>query len=326
MNCIDTHAHIAPDTDFDAIVTSLDAAGVSHVGIMPRGGSEESDVLDFHSRHPDRVVPFYGGSDIQTIFMEGSWTSEEPGMKYFRGYRAEWWDERLAGYLAYLEQELTRAPYKGIGELRIRHYGNGPKMPEKEHDYDFPADSGFMFALADLAARLHIPIAVHMEAECRGEFIRFLGRQARADNLPMLERLLEHNREARIIWAHLGRARPEVLAGMLDRHPNLYTDISDVMPRGRRASRIPRDSLQVFAEYVLKNSIVDDAGKLLPEWKPVFEKHADRIMIATDARSAKGYGPMYLALTDQIRDVLSELSAPAAASIASGTARKVFRI
>jgi len=326
MNCIDTHAHIAPDTDFESVIRSLDTAGVSHIAIMPRGGSEESDVIDFHREFPDRVIPFYGGSDIQTIFMEGSRKREVPGMKYFEGYREDWWNERLAEYMSYLESELTSAPYRGIGELRIRHYGNGPQMPEKEHDYDFPADSGFMFALADLAGRLDLPIAVHMEAECRGEFIRFLGKPAAKDNFPMLERLLAHNRKTRIIWAHLGRARPEVLDAMFDRHPNLYSDISDVMPRGRRASGIPRDSLQVFAEYVLKNSIVDEGGQLLPEWRPVFEKHADRIMMATDAMSAKAYGPMYSALTGQIRDVLSVLPGEAAEKIAAANARRVFRI
>jgi predicted TIM-barrel fold metal-dependent hydrolase len=326
MDCIDTHAHIAPDTRYDEIISSMDAAQVSRIGIMPRGGAEESDVMEFYSRYSDRVIPFYGGSDIQTIFMEGGKKRETPGMKYFHGYREEWWNERLDEFLGCLEHELTAAPYKGIGELRIRHYGNGPAMPEKEHDYDFPADSTFMFRLIDLSARLKLPVAVHMECEAKGEYICFLHRQAEKDTLPMLERLLEHNRSAVIIWSHLGRAAPEVLDGMLERHPNLHTDISDVLPRGRHGRGISSAALSVFAEYPFKNSILDEGGQLRDEWRRLFEKHSNRIMMGTDAMSAKGYGKMYRSLTDQIRDVLSSLSEQASKLIASGNARRVFAL
>lgn len=326
MKYIDTHAHIAPDTNYDAIISSMDASGVSHIGIMPRGGSEESDVLDFYAQYPDRVLPFYGGSDIQTLFMEGGVKVETEGMKFFRGYREEWWGERLDEIMGYFEQELTAAPYKGIGELRIRHYGNGPRIPEKEHDYDFPADSNFMFRLVNLAAKLNLPVAVHMECETKGEYLSFLHRQAEKDTLLMLERLLAHNRSARIIWAHLGRASPEQLDGMLERHPNLYTDISDIMPQGQHACGVSSEALEVYAEYTLKNSIIDDGGHLKPEWKRVFEKNSSRIMMGTDAMSAKGYGKMYQALTDQIHDVLSELSEDAGRMIAFGNAQKVFAI
>lgn len=326
MKFIDTHAHIAPDTDYDAVIESLDAANVSHIAIMPRGGSEESDVVDFYGRYPDRVLPFYGGSDIQTVLMEGSTKISEPRMKLFQGCREEWWSEWLDEVMAHLESELRAAPYKGIGEVRLRHYGNGPDMPEKEHDYDFPADSAFMRRVVDLAARLGLPIAIHLEAETEGEHIAFLDKPAARSTVPAFERLIAHNRAARVIWSHLGRASPDVVDRMLATHPNLYTDISDVMPRGQHACGCSAASLNVFAEYPLKNSIVDESGRLKDEWQPVFERHADRIMLATDAMSAKGYGPMYRALTDQLRDVLGPLSPAAASKIAQGTARSVFRL
>lgn len=324
MRLIDTHAHIAPDTDFDAVIESMDAADVSHIGIMPRGGSEESDVVDFHGRYPDRVLPFYGGSDIQTVLMEGSAKAATPGMKFFQGYREEWWSEWLDDVVAHLESELRAAPYKGIGEIRLRHYGNGPAMPEKEHDYDFPADSEFMRRVVDLAARLSLPVAVHLEAEAEGEHIAFLDKPAARSTVPAFEQLLLHNRGARVIWSHLGRASPEVIDRMLRSHPNLYTDISDVLPCGRNACGCSASSLEVFAEYPLKNSIVGESGRLKDAWRALFERYPDRIMLGTDAMSAKGYGPMYRALTDQLRDVLAELSAATASKIAGGTAREVF--
>ncbi len=326
MRLIDTHAHIAPDTDYDAVIESMDAADVSHIGIMPRGGSEESDVVDFYSRYPDRVLPFYGGSDIQTVLMEGSAKAAMPGMKFFQGYRAEWWSEWLDDVMAHLESELRAAPYKGIGEIRLRHYGNGPVMPEKEHDYDFPADSEFMRRVIDLAARLNLPVAIHLEAEAEGEHIAFLGKPAARSTVPAFERLVSHNREARVIWSHLGRASPKVIDQVLQSHPNLYTDISDVLPCGQNACGCSAASLEVFAEYPLKNSIVDENGRLKEAWRVLFERYPDRIMLGTDSMSAKGYGAMYRALTDQLRDVLAELSPATASKIAGGTAREVFGV
>lgn len=324
MTLIDTHAHVAPCTDYEEIIRKIDESNVSQIGIMPRGGAEETDVVSFHARYPDRIIPFYGGSDIQTLFMEGGERIEKSGMTYFVDYRDAWWDEWLDEIMEYLERELTAAPYRGIGELRIRHYGNGPAMAEKEHDYDFPADSAFMFRLVDLAAKLDLPVAVHMEAETEGEPIEFLDKPARKSTIPMLERLAEHNRQAKLIWAHLGRAAPDVLEGVLARNPNIYTDISAVFPFGHNDC-CSESSVDCFREYTLKNCIVDTSGVLKPEWRPVFERCAERIMIGTDAMSARAYYA-YEALTNQIRDVLSVLDEKAATKISSKNAIRVFKL
>lgn len=326
MSHIDTHAHIAPCTDHAEIIASMDAAGVGHIAIMPRGGAEEAEVLDFFKAFPDRVIPFFGGSDIQTLFMQGGERIGKPGMTYFKGYRNDWWEEWLEEIMAYLESEMTSAPYRGIGELRLRHYGNGPGLPEKEHDYDFPTDSPFMLRLVDLAAKLGLPVAIHLEAETEGEVIQFTNAKAVRSTMPMLERLAAHNREATIIWAHLGRAAPDVLAGVLERNPNIYTDISDVFPYGHCGCGVSEGSLDVFREYTVKNCIVDTSGRLKPEWRPVFEQFADRIMMGTDAMSSKAYGNMYQALVHQIEDVLGEIDAAAAKMIAETNARAVFRL
>ena len=325
MIFIDTHAHVSPCTDCDEIIRNMDESNVSQIGIMPRGGAEEAEVVDFYTRYPDRVIPFYGGSDIQTLLIEGGERIEKPGMKYFGNYRDAWWDEWLDEIMEYLERELTAVPYRGIGELRIRHYGSGPAMPEKANDYDFPADSAFMFRLVDLAAKLDLPVSVHMEAETEGELIEFLDKPAKKSTMPMFERLAEHNRQAKLIWAHLGRAAPDVLEGVLERNPNIYTDISDVFPYGHTGCCVSEVSLDRFREYTLKNCIVDTTGVLKPEWRPVFERYCDRVMMGTDAMSAKAFA-MYGALTDQIRDVLSVLDEKAARKIASENANRVFKL
>jgi predicted TIM-barrel fold metal-dependent hydrolase len=128
-----------------------------------------------------------------------------------------------------------------------------------------------------------------------------------------------------LIWAHLGRAAPDVLAGVLARNSNIYTDISAVFPYGHHDCCISESSLDCYREYTLKNCVVDTTGALKPEWRPVFERYSDRVMIGTDAMSAKCY-EAYEALTNQIRDVLSGLDEKAARTIASENAIRVFKL
>ena len=113
---------------------------------------------------------------------------------------------------------------------------------------------------------------------------------------------------------------------MLDKHPNLYVDISDVQPRGDNARGASSTSLAIFWEYTLKNSIIDENGHLGENWKKLFMSYPDRIMIACDAMSSKNYHKMYSALMNELKNVLSQLSPEAAQMIAYQNAKKIFRI
>lgn len=64
--------------------------------------------------------------------------------------------------------------------------------------------------------------------------------------------------QARVLWAHSGFDRPDVVREVLYRHPNLWADLafrSDMAVRG---------------------------GGLKPEWKALFEEFPDRFMVGTD--------------------------------------------
>lgn len=66
----------------------------------------------------------------------------------------------------------------------------------------------------------------------------------------------------RVLWAHLGTdPRPEALAPLLARYPNLWVDTSV------RDERIAPD------------------GRLRPEWRALFERHPDRFVVAVDSFS-----------------------------------------
>jgi len=327
MHYIDTHSHVAPGVDFDEVIDNLNANEVSHIVIMPRGGSTEARVIEFYEKYPHRVIPFYGGHAIQNLLKKGSHTStSKEGIQFFKGYRNDWWEQHLEQSIKQIEIALKGKPFRGIGEIRLRHYGNGPKVPEKKHDYYFPPDSPFMMRLIDLAATSGLPVAIHMEAESRGEHIEFLKKSADEDTLSPFERLLDHNKDAVIIWCHLGRATPELVKKMLDKHPHLYTDISDVQPRGVHVKGVPPESIAIYREYTLKNSVIDENGHLIDSWKKLFMSYPDRIMLGCDAMSPRCYGQMYTALMNELKNILSQLTTDVAQKIAYQNAKKIFKI
>src|SRR2546427_6190938 len=175
-------------------------------------------ILPAVKKHPDKLAVLGGGGTLNPMILEAYRTGNAgpEARKQFR-QRAE----------ALLEQGVV-----GFGELSIEHLSL-PQSPVKDYEYA-PADSPMMLLLADIAAEHNVPIDLHMEAlpetiptpkeygppnppELQG-------------NIAAFERLLAHNRRAKIIWAHAGsdniRYRtPELSRRLLQAHPNLYMEI-----------------------------------------------------------------------------------------------------
>ena len=67
------------------------------------------------------------------------------------------------------------------------------------------------------------------------------------------------------------------IAALMDRHPNLYTDIAGVQPMSVAPSgglRRPR--------IIRRPPITDASGKLFPKFKELLEKHSDRVLFGLD--------------------------------------------
>ena len=111
--------------------------------------------------------------------------------------------------------------WRGIGELMSRHddltaltYGEPPHL-------DHPAFKGIF----DLGAEEGLPVLVHHNITAQSSE-EVLYREE-------LERALAHNRDCKVIWAHVGISRrveikhlTRIAAELLDAHPNLWIDIS----------------------------------------------------------------------------------------------------
>ncbi|MCM0755441.1 amidohydrolase [Desulfovibrio aminophilus] len=143
----------------------------------------------------------------------------------------------------------------GIGEIMCRHddltaqtYGEPPRP-------DHPA----LLPVYDLAAEMRMPVIIHHNIS-----------GAQMDEplyLAEMENALRHNRETNIVWAHVGVSRrvelsnlPEVAEGALQRHSNLYFDLSWL----------------VFENYIAK----DEAS--FAAWADLIARRPGRFMVGTD--------------------------------------------
>jgi hypothetical protein len=112
--------------------------------------------------------------------------------------------------------------------------------------------------------------------------------------------LFGHNPRAKIIWAHTGFTTPVArVRELLDQHPGL------------------------IAEMSYRSGITDGAGQLTPEWRELFARYSDRIVLGSDTWiNERWFG--YDSLMKDYRAWLAQLPADQAQRIAYGNAERLF--
>ncbi len=177
-------------------------------------------------------------------------------------------------------------------------------------------------------ARRGAPIDLHMEAvERRVPVPDNLARSCTANpptlepTIPALERLLAHNREARIVWQHIGwdntgQMTLALLERLLAAHPNLYL-----------ALRVEARANQMASNEPMANRIVDGNFKVRPEWLSFITAHADRLVIGADdfispsdgdARGSQSF--------DETWSILDQLPTEIARKVGRDNARRLYNL
>lgn len=234
---IDTHGHTVSGLTPDRVIALMDMTGISHMVLMARGRRNDRLTTDIYRQYPERILPFVSS-------MYPGWHRQDPRV------------------LDRAERLLKTGIYRGVGEVMLRYYG----IPSKnEPEINVPADSPFIRRLSDIVMAHDGVLVVHMEPE--------------PDAVESLDRLLSDNPELKLIWAHCGTVAKVRLSTLghfdigelMDRHPNLHTDIAGVQPN----SLAPSGGLR-------RPSITDEDGLLLPGFKRVLERHSDRVLFGLD--------------------------------------------
>jgi predicted TIM-barrel fold metal-dependent hydrolase len=207
--------------------------------------------------------------------------------------------------------EIAAAGAASFGELAAEHFSSG----RGRHPYESsPPDHPLLFALADIAASHSLPIDLHMEAVPAD--MPFPPNRPQGPNphelhanIPRLERLLEHNREARIVWLHAGwdltgERTIALMRGLLERHPNLAMSI-----------KCDHSGARVTAPFF------PDERAVRPGWIAMLSAFPDRFMIGSDQFVGEETERM-----EHARALIDGLPPELGRQVASGNARRIYRL
>lgn len=207
----------------------MDRWGASHAVVFWGGRSSNDSVREAAQRHPGRLIPFASISPERTAYRP-AWERDDPAL------------------LQDLDAMLSSGAFRGIGEISAAHF---PSAGFGETD--FSPTGPMMTGILELARKHKVPVLLHVETTRMGE----------------LGTLLERFRDVDVIWAHGGYTPLFLARRMLQRHPNLYYELS-----ARTWPRHPRSP-----DY----TILRDGERVWPEWLQLIEEMPQRFLVGTDA-------------------------------------------
>lgn len=274
---IDTHTHLeggpgmGPRADPERVVgpalAMMDRQGLQKILIMPPPSPREQLSSDYEvlsrivKENPQRFAFLGGGRSLNPLIQDAiSRQAVTPEIQRRFEQRAE---------------EIIKAGAVGFGEMTALHLSFVAAHPFEEA----PPDHPLFLLLADIAARHHVAIDLHMEAVVQetplpGGFSSPPNARTLHENIRAFERLLAHNRNARIVWVHVGwdntrQMTVPLLQRLLQAHPNLYMSIKiDQATPGRS---LP------------DNNPLDSFGRIRAEWLELIRSFPDRFVIGTDS-------------------------------------------
>jgi predicted TIM-barrel fold metal-dependent hydrolase len=236
--------------------------GATHAVVFWGGRSSNESVLEAARRHGGRLIPFASISPERTAYRP-AWERDDPAL------------------LQQLDAMLASGAFKGIGEISATHF---PAAGFAETDFS-PVGTT-MTGIMQLARRYKLPVMVHVESTRMQE----------------LGTMLERFPDVTVIWAHGGYTPLFLARRMLQRHPNLYYELS-----ARTWPRHPRSP-----DYTL----LRDGVRVWPEWLQLIGEMPDRFLVGTDAshRSAESEAMKFASL----QNFLQQLGSPVREQVARG--------
>ena len=180
---------------------------------------------------------------------------------------------QIVGPFRQMAERMAHSGIAVLGEFASEHFSLFAGHPYEEN----PPDHPLFMILADIAAQNDLPIDLHMEALPEdmdmpdGFHLKASANPPTVKgNIAALERLLNHNPSARIVWAHAGWDNTgywtvDLSRRLLAAHPNLYM------------------SLKLSREAREESRPMDGSRHVRPEWIALFRAFPDRFVIGSDS-------------------------------------------
>ena len=299
---IDTHTHFDERDPRAAVQAVVDAAARENAAtVYLQIPPFDKDALHAYDadvvmpavhQYAGRVAVLGGGGSLNPMIMRAAATGDvAPSVRAQFKERAE---------------ALLRLGVAGFGEMAAEHFAGATPYESA------PPDHPLFLMLADIAAEHGVPIDLHLEAVPKAmplpvELTSPPNAAQLRPNMAAFERLLAHNRRARIIWAHLGTdftgfRTPAESRRLLRAHANLYFEIK----HDPRATG--------------KNPIMVD-GTITAEWLALFQEFPDRFLIGSDQHYPEDGQP---ARWPSVVAILNQLPGALREQIGAANARRLF--
>jgi hypothetical protein len=254
-------------------VADMDGRGIRKAVVFPppfpRAGGAAFDYTDYLpalKSYPGRFGFLAGGGTLNPMIQEhGTPDRVTPAI------RQNFLD---------LATRMLDAGAVGFGEIAVLHFSLVPSHSFEE----VPVDHPLLYALVEAAGTRQAVIDLHMDPVLV-DATRTPQNLKVPPNPPTLkanisgfEKLLAHERKARIVWAHggsdfTGNMTPALIGRLMDAHPNLYMSLRPV-PAG--ASAANPFNLRYY------NLMVSPKG-IDPAWLALLKRHPDRFVMGADA-------------------------------------------
>jgi predicted TIM-barrel fold metal-dependent hydrolase len=264
----DVHAHLDPRDpkgSIDAALRSMGQGGAVKIIFLPSPFTPDDParfdaelLLEAEKQHRDKFA-FLGGGGTLNAMIQQSVRTGDAGPEVQRKFK-----ERA--------EDILRPGALGFGEMTSEH------APSSTPYETAPADHPLFLLLADIAAEHDVPVDLHMEAVSQAlpipadwHVMPLPAPPLLKPNIAAFERLLAHNRRAKIVWAHAGwdntgDRTPELTRRLLEAHPNLYMELKN-------------DPFAVGENPVLTGGAT---GTIKPEWLKIFQEFPDRFVVGSD--------------------------------------------
>lgn len=298
---VDGHAHWGDSFDAAAIVQRYRAQGVIAQLVMPRylgviGDLPTTDesVLKIAERYPGHMFVMAGMQRPDFTFMD--WNKPS----------------RIAqNILNEIDKKLTERKVIGIGEILIRHWaypGDGGRVGQHA-EIDKAFDSVFIRQVGLIALKHDVPVIIHMEGY--------------PELVKQLERVLSESPLLKLVWAHgCGRLDPMIIRGLLERHPSLHCDLSNMTNTGGYGSGWPR------AESF--TSKMEVGGVFLEPYRQLLIDFEGRFYIGMDvahqSRWTMDQGNTFEKRVLRTRELLGQLPSGLARKLAYENVIRLFKI
>jgi predicted TIM-barrel fold metal-dependent hydrolase len=302
---IDTHAHLEPKPLEASVAAARQAMAAQHARTFiflppPEQTTAEpfdSETLRDALKTEGGRFAFLGGGGTLNAMIQDAVRSGGSGPEVRRRF-----SERA--------EEILRQGAIGFGEMTAEHFAGGTP-------YQYaPADHPLFLLLSDIAARHRVVIDLHMEAVPQPMVLPADLKSPPNpgelhENIGAFERLLRHNRAARIVWAHLGNDNTGQRTAALSRrllqtHPNLFLEYKlDPLTPG-------------------KTTLTDASSGLTAEWMQLLRDFPDRFVIGSDQHyPAPANGVQRWERTVQL---LNRLPDDLRAKVAAENAIRIYRL